>query len=133
MVYKNPLGWGILLFKCCHPERGKSADFKTNYTLAIIISLSDLIGPEIPAGLSGLKAVFFLRLRWVLGDGAIPPSHSGSMKALEMRQGEAWSRARGLGLTWPSLLSPEPSFQLGYRHSSPVPWRGPRGLSRAVK
>lgn len=105
MVYKNPLGWGILLFKCCHPERGKSADFKTNYTLAIIISLSDLIGPEIPAGLSGLKAVFFLRLRWVLGDGAIPPSHSGSMKAFRDETGRSVVQGKkpGLDLALPAV------------------------------
>lgn len=39
MVYKNHLEWGILLFKYCHPEIGKSAALKTNYTLAITASL----------------------------------------------------------------------------------------------
>lgn len=36
---QEPLGMGILLLKYCHPEIGKSADFKTNYTLAITASL----------------------------------------------------------------------------------------------
>lgn len=42
MVYKTHSGWGVLLFKYCHPEIGKPADFKTNYTLAITASLIQL-------------------------------------------------------------------------------------------
>lgn len=40
---QDPLGMGRLaLSKYCHPEIGKPADFKTNYTLAITASLIQL-------------------------------------------------------------------------------------------
>lgn len=57
---------------------------------------------------------FFLGGRRVVLLGPSPPSHSGNVKApvdegIQTGRGTG-SGARGLGLTWPSLLSLEPGF-----------------------
>lgn len=105
----------IFLLKYCHPEIDKSADFKTNYTLAITAS-PHLIGPEIPPGLPRLTAVFSPGRGWgaggMGGGHCLPPTvAAGRLSCMQAsRPGEAGCLPQRPGLDLAVLVCPGAGF-----------------------